>query len=177
MRKLLGVLLSVVILAGLASTVAITATRNWTLVQKPDGTTVFRENAGGNNNEVRVDRRFISLALSDIGQATTNFVVSPMTGYVSQIFMTAYGSAAINLSTQLRVLTGTTCAAGNGTLMTGGTLTFGSIGGSPAIGMVRSAAPTANNSVNSGTVICIGSDGGASNAVPAMATIVIDGNF
>lgn len=177
MRKYLGALLAAVLVTGLLATTAITATRNWTLVQKPDGTTVFRENSGGSGNEVRVDRRFITLHLTDIGQPTTSFITSPMTGYISQIFVQAGGSAAVNASTALRVFTGTTCAAGNGTALTGGTMSFGSIGGSPAIGMVRSAIPTANNAVNSGGNICIASDGGASNQVPATATIVIDGNF
>ena len=172
MRKLYGALIALALVAGLAFT-ADTATRNWTLVQKPDGTTVFRENAGGSNNEVRVDRRFLTVHLTDIGQPTTYTIAAPMTGYVSQVFVSV--GAAVNSSTGLKISSGTTCAAGNGTQMTGGTIMFGSFGA--AAGTVRSASMTDNNSINSATNICIGSDGAASNQVPAMATIVLDGNF
>lgn len=167
-----ALLLALLVTAGLATT-AITATRNWTLVQKPDGTTVFRENSGGSGNEVRVDRRFITIHLTDIGQTTTYAIASPMTGYISQVF--ARIGPSVNASTGLRVAVGTTCAAGNGTLLTGGTMMFGSY--QAPVGMIRSAIPTANNAVNSGQSICIGSDGAATNLADGMATIVIDGNF
>ena len=173
MRKLFGALLAAVLVTGLLSATAITATRNWTLVQKPDGTTVFRENAGGSGNEVRVDRRFITVHLTDIGQTTTYTIASPMTGYISQVFASI--GPSVNASTGLRVAVGTTCAAGNGTLLTGGTMMFGSY--QAPVGMVRSAIPTANNAVSSGQNICIGSDGAATNLANGMATIVIDGNF
>lgn len=161
-------LVSLALAVGVTSA-SYTATRNWNLVQKPNGTTVWRDPA---SNEVRVDRRMLYIYLADIGSAATGHVATPNAGYVSAIYATSH--VAANATTVLSCGVGSG-AAGGGTPFTSGTVTF-SVAASGA-GQVASGTPTAANSVAAGEAIYCGSDGGASNTVPSMITIVLDGNF
>jgi hypothetical protein len=155
------------------------ASRNWNLRQKTDGTTVWKENTPGAANEVRVDRRFLTLALADIGAAATGHVVVPDFGnagtyYVSKIYSVTH--TAVTGTTVIYCGIGSGAATGTATnyRMTSGSISH-TVAASAA-GATNTATPTANNSVASGGVIHCGSDG-VSDAAAATITFQIDGNF
>lgn len=179
MKKILTFAFALALLAGLAVT-AESATRNWNLRQKSDGTTVWKENTpSSQSNEFRVDRKVVTLAFEDIGTALTRHVVVPDWGNAGTYYVTKIHSVthtAIDATTVVSCGVGSGEATGSASnyLITGGSLTH-TVAASAA-GASTSATPTANNSVAAGGVLHCGSDG-ASGSIRATITFVIDGNF
>jgi hypothetical protein len=152
------------------------ATRNWNLRQRADGTTVFKENTPSAGNEVRVDRRFLTMFIADIGTAATHHVVVPNFGNSGTWYVTRIDSVTHTANqTTNTILTCGRGADASAVNFTSGTLTH-TVAASAA-GAVQSASPTANNGVSSNATIYCGTDGGTDGTVRATITFTIDGNY
>lgn len=115
-------------------------------------------------------REFITVTMADVSSAATEYVISPITGTITAIYVvvdTALTTANTKLTTKLNHVDVT-----NGVV----TLDFSdeTTGAQWGAGLAWAAYPTALNSVNEGTVISIASDGGSTNTSVATITIIID---
>ena len=180
--KSLRVALVAVLLLGLGYAGADSATRNWNLKQKTDGTTVLRENSPGTANEIRVDRHIVTLAFEDIGSAVTRHVVVPNLGnsgtyYVSKVWSVTHEATDAEVILTCGVGTGESGqdgGSGEGYNFTAATITH-TVAASAA-GATQSLTPTATNSVAAGGLLFCGSDGGGT-TTRATITFQLDGNF
>jgi hypothetical protein len=112
-----------------------------------------------------LDQAHLTAYLEDISSASSTYVVAPASGNITAVYSVMFG----DITTADAVLT----VAANGTNVSPATLTLSAVAGSEA-GVVDTLAPTEDYAVTAGQVIEIGTDGGSTNDVDAMITIIID---
>lgn len=106
----------------------------------------------------------LQVKLDDISTSGSAYVVSPIAGTISAIYSVIDGAIAsgdAEITTEI-----------DGVAVTGGAITIANSGS--AAGDVDSATPTAANTVSAGSVIEMITDGGSTNTVSAVFTIVIE---
>ena len=106
---------------------------------------------------------YVTVSIPDVSTASSNWIVSPVTGDITNIYSvvdTAITVADATLSFELA-----------GTAVTGGDITIAFTGA--AAGDVDSSTPSALNSVTAGDAIEVITDGGSTTASKATVTLVI----
>jgi hypothetical protein len=117
------------------------------------------------DTEVAPKKEYLTGEIADISSAASSWVVSPVAGTISQIWLVTEGAvtsdggdAAITFEI-------------GGTPVTGGGITI--VDGTSAIGKVYTATPTAANTVTAGQAIELITDGSSTTAVKAVVIMEI----
>jgi hypothetical protein len=110
-------------------------------------------------------KEYLTGEIADVSSAASSWVVSPVAGTISQIWLVTEGAVTSDGGDA-----GITFEIG-GTPVTGGGITI--VDGDSAIGKVYTATPTAANTVTAGQAIEIITDGSSTTAVKAVVIMEI----
>jgi len=159
MRKTFLSILALLFTVGLAQA-------GWNIVQKDDGSTYWRDDAG---TEVHVAETHLTVTLADVSTNSTAYVVAPVGGVVESVYATINATTA-SAAADLQVSIGN---QDGWTLTTNGTVPWVIASGSTA-GTVDTYTTSSSNTVTKGQVIAITTDGSSTNTVIATFTVVIN---
>lgn len=112
-----------------------------------------------------LDQAHLTLLVENVSGASTSYVVAPASGNITAVYSVLFG----DITTADATLT----VSANGTAVSPATLTLTAVAGDEA-GTIDSLAPTEDYAVTAGQVITVATDGGSTNDVDALITIIID---
>ncbi len=137
--------------------------------QKDTGATVWEDHDG---NQVPVGNPGLTVLLENVSTASTAYVVSHKAGKITKVYSVLFGAiTTANAILDIWIANSTTPTLFDlVTLSTPMTLAWSG----SAAGDIDTAAPTGANTVTQGQAIAIHTDGGSTDDIDAVITIVIE---